>query len=63
MKKRFTLLFVLVLAVITSLVGCSSSGEGKESGKTEITYYSFSATPNYEEQLAQMVDAFEEGKP
>ncbi|MFD1019668.1 ABC transporter substrate-binding protein [Thalassobacillus hwangdonensis] len=63
MKKRFTLLFVLVLAVITGLVGCSSSGEGKENGETEITYYSFSASPNYEDQLAEMVEAFEKENP
>ena len=68
MKKRFMLLLFMVAAVITNLVGCTSAeeGEGKaneSSGETKITYYSFSAAPNYEEQLAQMVEVFEKENP
>lgn len=61
MKKRFMLLLVMVAAVVTSLIGCTSAEEGKANGsggETEITYYSFSAAPNYEEQLVQMVERF-----
>lgn len=64
MKKINFLLGALFLVLI-SLVGCSSESDDNESesGKTEITYYSFSATPDYEEELNEMVAAFEEKNP
>lgn len=63
--KKFRLLSVLLFVGILSLVGCTSDSGGQESknGKTEITYYSFSATPNYEDVLDEMVAAFEEANP
>ncbi|MFP3155963.1 sugar ABC transporter substrate-binding protein [Lachnospiraceae bacterium ZAX-1] len=34
-----------------------------EKGNTEIKYFSYSATPDYEQQLSEMVQAFEEENP
>ncbi|MYL32174.1 extracellular solute-binding protein [Pontibacillus yanchengensis] len=67
MKKWWSLLVLLVVGVL-GLVGCTSSESGgeendSEGGQTEITYYSFSATPNYEDVLADIVTAFEEENP
>ncbi|SDJ35771.1 ABC transporter substrate-binding protein [Salimicrobium halophilum] len=68
MKKLWLLSLFFLIAVI-SLVGCSSEGESEGSGEeggdgtTEITYYSFSAAPNYEDVLADIVTAFEEENP
>lgn len=65
--KRVTFLLLLTLIGILSLVGCSSEdneGEADDGGETtEITYFSFSATPTYEAELEQMVEAFEEENP
>ncbi|WP_074600381.1 ABC transporter substrate-binding protein [Sediminibacillus halophilus] len=64
------LLSLFFLVAVISLVGCSSEGEsdgsgegGDGNGTTEITYYSFSAAPNYEDVLADIVTAFEEENP
>ncbi|KGP74310.1 ABC transporter substrate-binding protein [Pontibacillus yanchengensis] len=69
MKKWWSLLVLLVVGVI-GLVGCTSSESGGEENsadggdsQTEITYYSFSATPNYEDVLSDIVAAFEEENP
>ncbi|WP_064091169.1 ABC transporter substrate-binding protein [Rossellomorea aquimaris] len=64
--KKIWLLSMLFLLAVVGLIGCSSetSGEdGEEGGTTEITYYSFSAAPNYEDVLADIVTAFEEENP
>lgn len=69
MKKIWVLSLLFLLASV-GLIACSSdsSGEGTENGDggdgaTEITYYSFSAAPNYEDVLADIVTAFEEENP
>nr|WP_130860900.1 sugar ABC transporter substrate-binding protein [Gracilibacillus phocaeensis] len=52
-----------------SLIACSSSDEGEQAssndqaGEVEISYYSFSASPEYEEELDQIIEAFEEENP
>ncbi len=63
--KKFRLFLLLLFVGVLSLVGCTSDSGGQESedDKTEITYYSFSATPNYEDVLDDMVAAFEEENP
>lgn len=65
--KKWWSLSVLLLVFMISLIGCSSESGGEESesdeSKTEITYYSFSATPNYEDVLEDIVAAFEEENP
>ncbi|PKR78170.1 sugar ABC transporter substrate-binding protein [Halalkalibacillus sediminis] len=53
-------LLILSLLAAVALYGCSSDEEGGGEEGTEITYYSFSASPNYEEELDQMVSDFEE---
>ncbi|MFB1081605.1 sugar ABC transporter substrate-binding protein [Jeotgalibacillus sp. JSM ZJ347] len=66
MKKKTILSMLLPVAAI-GLMGCSSessdAGGGNGEGNTEITYYSFSAAPDYEDVLAEMVAAFEEENP
>lgn len=65
MKKIWIISAILLVAVL-NLVGCSSDNSGEaegEDGKTEITYYSFSAAPDYEDVLDQMVKAFEKENP
>ncbi|WP_153464424.1 ABC transporter substrate-binding protein [Sediminibacillus terrae] len=66
--KKLWLLSLFFMVAIISLVGCSSEGESEEeggdgNGTTEITYYSFSAAPDYEDVLADIVTAFEEDNP
>ncbi|NGP46424.1 sugar ABC transporter substrate-binding protein [Bacillaceae bacterium SIJ1] len=72
-----TKLFVtsLFFALMLMLAGCSSSGGSEADGgagegnddtgesQTEITYYSFSATPDNEDNLAKIVEAFEKEHP
>ncbi|MFW8051690.1 ABC transporter substrate-binding protein [Vagococcus fluvialis] len=59
MKKK--LFFGSLIAM--SMFGLAACGtqktDSKDTKKTEITYYSFSATPDYEEQLNEMIDNFE----
>ncbi|WP_434059226.1 ABC transporter substrate-binding protein [Gracilibacillus phocaeensis] len=68
MKKRIGLLF-LFMFLFLSLIACSSSDEGEQAssndqaGEVEISYYSFSASPEYEEELDQIIEAFEEENP
>jgi len=59
MKKK--VLFMSALAVSALALSACGGGEKSESGgdKTAITYYSFSATPDYEDQLNDMVEQFE----
>ncbi|WAA08920.1 ABC transporter substrate-binding protein [Fervidibacillus albus] len=66
--KKICYAVLLSLLFLVALTACNSSTssngeEGSESGKTEITYYSFSAMPNYEEELNEMVVAFEKENP
>ncbi|WP_425484320.1 ABC transporter substrate-binding protein [Halobacillus locisalis] len=63
--KKVAVFIVFSLLAMVSLVGCSTEGstEGSEDGQTEITYFSFSATPDYEEELNQIIEAFEEENP
>ncbi|MBP3040311.1 sugar ABC transporter substrate-binding protein [Bacillaceae bacterium Marseille-Q3522] len=61
--KGFLSLSVIFILIIAGIAGCSSSNAGESGGKTEITYLSFSATPDYEKQLDEMVKAFEEKYP
>lgn len=64
--KKWLSLFVIAVLSAFSLVACSSSSssEGEKSdGKTEITYFSFSATPDHEEELNEMIKAFESKYP
>ncbi len=67
-KKRIGLLF-LFMFLFLSLIACSSSDEGEQAssndqaGEVEISYYSFSASPEYEEELDQIIEAFEEENP
>ncbi|RWZ54623.1 sugar ABC transporter substrate-binding protein [Halobacillus fulvus] len=71
--KKIWLLSMLFLVAVIGLIGCSAEGSsegsgdsgdgGNDGGTTEITYYSFSAAPNYEDVLAEMVAAFEEENP
>ncbi|MBA2175849.1 sugar ABC transporter substrate-binding protein [Halobacillus locisalis] len=65
MLKKVAVFIVFSLLAMVSLVGCSTEGstEGSEDGQTEITYFSFSATPDYEEELNQIIEAFEEENP
>lgn len=68
MKFKKLLVFVAAISLaLVGLAGCSSSkaNEGIESedGKTEISYFSFSASPTYEDQLAEMINAFEQKYP
>lgn len=65
MKKIYVIFLVVVFSVI-ALTACNSSSTedgGNEGGQTEITYYSFSAMPDYENELEEMVAAFEEINP
>lgn len=61
MNKKFKLMGLTTAATLM-LAACGGETDSTtDSGdKTEITYYSFSATPDYEEQLDQMVEKFEE---
>lgn len=58
MKKKGLLMSV---AAMTLLLGaCGGGGDSaSDSDQTEIKYYSFSATPDYEDQLNEMVEKFE----
>ena len=49
------------IAALTLLVlgACGGSNSTSDKNKTEIKYYSFSATPDYEDQLNEMVEKFE----
>lgn len=59
MKKKVLLAGFTVLTGL--LLGACSGGNGTSSeSETEIKYYSFSATPDYEGQLNDMVAKFEE---
>ncbi|MFI3622627.1 ABC transporter substrate-binding protein [Vagococcus fluvialis] len=59
MKKK--LFFGSLIAMgMFGLAACGTQKtDSKDTKKTEITYYSFSATPDYEEQLNEMIDNFE----
>ncbi|OJG72846.1 hypothetical protein RV11_GL002420 [Enterococcus phoeniculicola] len=59
MKNKYLL---MGMATMTALVlgACGGGKSVSDEAKTEIKYYSFSATPDYEEQLNEMVDKFEE---
>lgn len=63
--KKLLSLSVVALFTIFGLVACSSSSSSDEKtgGKTEINYFSFSATPDYEEELNEMIKAFEKKYP
>lgn len=61
MKKLLSISVAASLSLV-GLGGCSSDKE-KANGKTEITYYSFSATPDHEEHLNEMIKAFEKKNP
>lgn len=65
MLKKVAVFIVFSLLAMVSLVGCSTEGstDGSEDGQTEITYFSFSATPDYEEELNQIIEAFEKENP
>lgn len=59
MKKKLLVGSLIAMSML-SLVACGSKKEdSKDAKKTEITYYSFSATPDYEEQLNEMITNFE----
>lgn len=59
MKKKILLTGVATMTAL--LLGACGSGKDSSSGnQTEIKYYSFSATPDYEDQLNDMVAKFEE---
>ena len=59
MKKKILLGSLLAISMF-ALGACGSKGtDSKNEKKTEITYYSFSATPDYEEQLEDMIANFE----
>ncbi|WP_416828411.1 ABC transporter substrate-binding protein [Ectobacillus polymachus] len=63
--KRLLALSVIALMVF-AVTGCSSSSKGNQGaagGKTVINYFSFSATPDHEKQLDQMIQAFEKKNP
>lgn len=65
MKKKNILFLVIVsLVVMFSLGACTSSNENdlntSEGKQIEIDYFSFSASPDYENELNQMIEAFEE---
>ncbi|EGO7906759.1 sugar ABC transporter substrate-binding protein [Enterococcus faecalis] len=58
MKKK--LLFMSIAALTLLVLGaCGRGNSASEKNKTEIKYYSFSATPDYEDQLNEMVEKFE----
>lgn len=67
MKKRMLAsVLVAVLAMgLFSFTGCGSNKAESDggNGKTEIKYFSYSATPDYEEELSAMVDEFEAENP
>lgn len=55
MKKK--LLFMSIAALTLLVLGaCGGSNSTSDKNKTEIKYYSFSATPDYEDQLNEMVE-------
>lgn len=63
MRKKALLLGAVALSALV-FGGCSSGNNSNDDGdKTEIKYYSFSATPDYEDQLNDMVDKFEKENP
>ncbi|MDR0922616.1 MAG: sugar ABC transporter substrate-binding protein [Lactobacillales bacterium] len=59
--------WMLVGAAAVGLLGLAGCGSKKEASddneKTEIKYFSYSATPDFEKQLNEMVKAFEEENP
>ncbi|MFP5113999.1 ABC transporter substrate-binding protein [Bacillaceae bacterium C204] len=64
MKSTRMLVLSIIALLVFSLVGCSSStNSDKADGKTVINYFSFSATPDHETQLKEMIKAFEAKNP
>ncbi|MDR3242301.1 MAG: sugar ABC transporter substrate-binding protein [Lactobacillaceae bacterium] len=58
--KKSTIGIIAVAVVVVAAVGVYTfTKSGGSSGKTEIEYYSFSANPDYEKQLNEMVADFE----
>jgi multiple sugar transport system substrate-binding protein len=54
----------LALALGLALVGCGGGEDPKsDSSNVEIKYFSFSANPDYETQLNEMIAAFEDENP
>jgi multiple sugar transport system substrate-binding protein len=61
---RKTLTVGLALALLLALAACGNGGDsGQSSEDVEINYFSFSANPDYEAQLNDMVAAFEDENP
>ncbi|PAE32936.1 ABC transporter substrate-binding protein [Bacillus sp. 7884-1] len=64
MKIRRLLVLSIIALLVFALAGCSSSKNSDEAnGKTVINYFSFSATPDHETQLNEMIKAFEAKNP
>lgn len=64
--KNILSLSLIALFTFVALVACSSSNESNTEGTTEITeinYFSFSATTSHEEELNEMISAFEKKYP
>src|SRR5690625_3324734 len=69
--KKIHVFFLVVLLSLFAFAACNSTSTSDESGneggndgeQTEITYYSFSAMPDFEDELDQMIAAFEEINP
>lgn len=63
-KKSWLVGLVLLIGLLLGACGSEKNDSRKENKQqTEIKYFSFSATPEYEEQLNQMVSTFENEHP
>ena len=58
MMKKILLTGVAATAMLL-LGACGGGSSSSKEDQTTIKYYSFSATPDYEDQLNEMVDSFE----
>lgn len=66
--KRISLFTAIAFFIVIGLIGCSDKGGDSQNDaqgeqQTEITYFSFSAAPNYEDELEQVIEAFEKENP
>lgn len=58
MNKKIMSTSIIVLSALV-LSACGAAEDTKDSNQIEITYQTFSATPDYEEELNDMVEKFE----